>query len=70
MKIVVLADVHGNMEAVEALEKELERIRPDDICFLGDAVGKGPESDKAIDWAFIIITITTNCNIINMTICV
>ena len=50
MKIVVLADVHGNMEAVEALEKELERIQPDDVWFLGDAVGKGPESDKAIDW--------------------
>ena len=50
-KIVVLADLHGNMVATEALEKELDRIRPDDIWFLGDAVGKGPESDKTCDWA-------------------
>lgn len=50
MKIVVLADVHGNMEAVEAMEKELAKIQPDDVWFLGDAVGKGPESDRAIDW--------------------
>lgn len=50
MKIVVLADLHGNMVATEAMERELERIQPDDVWFLGDAVGKGPESDKTIDW--------------------
>ena len=51
MKIVLLADLHGNMVATEAMERELERIRPDDIWFLGDAVGKGPESDRTCDWA-------------------
>ncbi len=51
MKIVLLADLHGNMPATEAMERELDRIRPDDVWFLGDAVGKGPESDKTIDWA-------------------
>ena len=51
MKIVILADLHGNMVATEAMERELEKIRPDDIWFLGDAVGKGPESDKTCDWA-------------------
>ena len=50
MKIVLLADLHGNMVATEAMERELDRIRPDDIWFLGDAVGKGPESDKTCDW--------------------
>ena len=50
MKIVVLADLHGNMVATEAMERELEKIRPDDIWVLGDAVGKGPESDKTCDW--------------------
>ncbi|MCR5500573.1 MAG: metallophosphoesterase [Acetatifactor sp.] len=50
MKIVVLADLHGNMVATEAIEQELNKIQPDDIWFLGDAVGKGPESDKTIDW--------------------
>jgi predicted phosphodiesterase len=56
MKIVLLADLHGNMAATEAMERELERICPDDIWFLGDAVGKGPESDRTCDWA------RTHCN--------
>ena len=50
MKIVLLADLHGNMVATEAMERELDRIRPDDVWFLGDAVGKGPESDRTCDW--------------------
>ena len=49
-KILFLADLHGNLPATLALEKEIERIKPDDIWFLGDAVGKGPESDKTLDW--------------------
>lgn len=50
MKIVLLADLHGNMVATEAMEHELDRIVPDEVWFLGDAVGKGPESDKTCDW--------------------
>ena len=55
-KILFLADLHGNMPATLALEKEIEKIKPDDIWFLGDAVGKGPESDKTLDW------VRKNCN--------
>lgn len=50
-KIVFLADLHGNMPAVRAMEKEIEQIHPDVVWFLGDAVGKGPESDQTCDWA-------------------
>ncbi len=49
-KILFLADIHGNMPALRALEKELEKLSPDEIWFLGDAVGKGPENDQAVDW--------------------
>ena len=56
MKIVLLADLHGNMTATEAMERELETIRPDDVWFLGDAIGKGPESDRTCDW------VRTHCN--------
>ena len=56
MKIVLLSDLHGNMVATEAMEREISRIRPDDIWFLGDAIGKGPESDRTCDWA------RTHCN--------
>lgn len=55
-KILFLADLHGNMPATLALEKEMERIKPDDVWFLGDAVGKGPENDKTLDW------VRSNCN--------
>ena len=50
MKIILLADLHGNMVATKAMEREIDRIRPDDVWFLGDAVGKGPESDQTCDW--------------------
>ncbi len=50
MKIVLLADLHGNMVATKAMEREIDRISPDDLWFLGDAVGKGPESDRTCDW--------------------
>jgi len=55
-KILFLADLHGNMPATLALEKEIQRIKPDDIYFVGDALGKGPESHKTIDW------VRKNCN--------
>ena len=49
-KIMFLADLHGNMPATLALEKAIAKIKPDEIWFLGDAVGKGPENDKTVDW--------------------
>ena len=49
-KILFVADFHGNMVATEALDKEVKKIKPDDIWFLGDAVGKGPEGHKTLDW--------------------
>ena len=56
MKIVFLADLHGNMTATRAIERELDRIGPDDVWFLGDAIGKGPESDQTCDW------VRSHCN--------
>lgn len=51
MKIAVIADLHGNMNATLALEKDLKRRNVDKIWCLGDIVGKGPQSDKTFDWA-------------------
>ncbi len=33
-KIILLADLHGNMPATLAMEKEINRIEPDEIWFL------------------------------------
>lgn len=50
MKILFLADLHGNMPATRAMEKAITHLAPDTVYFLGDAVGKGPESRATCDW--------------------
>ncbi len=49
-RILFLADLHGNITATLAMEEEIRRIAPDEIWFLGDAVGKGPSNDQTCDW--------------------
>lgn len=49
-RIILLADLHGNYTAVRAMEKELESVPHDEIWFLGDAVGKGPQNVETCDW--------------------
>lgn len=45
MRVLVLADVHGNWEALEAVR------RPFDLCVcLGDLVDYGPEPGRVIGW--------------------
>ena len=50
MKIACIGDLHGNYVATQALEAELRRHQVDDIYFLGDAVGKGPQNAETCDW--------------------
>ncbi|MBP6307231.1 MAG: metallophosphoesterase family protein, partial [Opitutaceae bacterium] len=38
MQIALLADIHGNLAALEAVLAELDRLRPDRIAVLGDIV--------------------------------
>lgn len=49
-KLLFLADLHGNMPATLAMETMIETVAPDEVWFLGDAVGKGPENDRTCDW--------------------
>ena len=49
-RIVFLGDLHGNYVATQAMEAYLEKIRPDQVWFLGDAVGKGPSNAETCDW--------------------
>ena len=50
MKIACIGDLHGNYVATQALEAELRRMQVDEIWFLGDAVGKGPQNAETCDW--------------------
>ena len=44
MKIAVLADIHGNCRALEAVTDHLERWKPDYVLVAGDIVNRGPRS--------------------------
>lgn len=45
MRILLIADIHGNRAALEAVRE------PHDLClFLGDLVDYGPEPGPCIDW--------------------
>lgn len=58
MQIALVADLHGNRPAVEALERDLKKVQPDKIICLGDVVGKGPSSVFTYEWAM------ANCDLI------
>ena len=51
MTIALIGDLHGNMPAVEALDKDLKRRKIDTVYCLGDLVGKGPSNAETMDWA-------------------
>ena len=50
-EIALVADLHGNVPATEALERDLDRRGIKTIYCLGDIVGKGPRSAETYDWA-------------------
>lgn len=44
MKLAILADIHGNFPALEAVTAHIEQWRPDKIVVAGDIVNRGPRS--------------------------
>jgi len=52
MKIAVMSDIHGNMEAIEAVIEDIEQEECEQILVLGDYAMAGPEPDVAIDFFF------------------
>lgn len=51
MKIAVLSDIHSNGDALAAVVRELEGIRPDRVYHLGDLVGYNAEPEGCVRWA-------------------
>ena len=43
MRLAVLSDIHGNLEALEAVLLEIDRLSVDGVIVLGDIVGYGPD---------------------------
>lgn len=44
MRIAILADIHGNLPALEAALERVEALRPDRVVVAGDIVVGGPDS--------------------------
>lgn len=50
MKILVISDVHANLEALEAVEKTVDTQQIDQVWFLGDIPDRGPDPVKVLEW--------------------
>lgn len=49
MKYAILSDVHGNLEAFQAVLKDLTQEKVDQTFFLGDSVGYGADPNQCIE---------------------
>ncbi len=50
-EIALVADLHGNWPATQAVDADIRRRGIETIWCLGDIVGKGPSSPQTFDWA-------------------
>ncbi|MGD1075722.1 MAG: metallophosphoesterase family protein [Thermodesulfovibrionales bacterium] len=48
MQYAVLSDVHANLEALDAVLKDISKREINEILFLGDAVGYGPNPNECV----------------------
>lgn len=48
MKWAILSDVHGNLEALQAVLEDLAREKAEKIAFLGDGVGYGANPNECL----------------------
>lgn len=47
-RIAIIADIHGNMPALEAVVRDLAEQAVDEVLVGGDMVGRGPEGSKVV----------------------
>lgn len=50
MKIAIVSDIHGNLEALEAVAGELDRLGVREVVCLGDVVGYGASPRECLDF--------------------
>lgn len=52
MKIAVISDIHGNMDALEAVLEDIENEKCEKIFVLGDYAMAGPNPSETVNWFF------------------
>ncbi|MEK6193147.1 MAG: metallophosphoesterase, partial [Deltaproteobacteria bacterium] len=50
MRIAVISDIHGNIEALREVFDDIEKSGVDSVICLGDMVGYGPEPEAVVQW--------------------
>ena len=48
-RIAVFSDIHGNYQALTSIIKDIEKEKIDDIYYLGDMIGMGPNPKECVD---------------------
>ena len=50
MKLAVLADIHSNWPALQAVANHIERWQPDRVIVAGDVINRGPRPVECLDF--------------------
>lgn len=50
MKIAVLADIHGNIQALQKVWEHVDRWGPDTVFVVGDTINRGPRSKACLQF--------------------
>lgn len=58
MRYAMISDVHANLEALEAVIKDIRKRKVNEILFLGDAVGYGPNPNECLK------VLSDNCRVV------
>ena len=48
MRLAVVSDIHGNLEAFKQVLLDIDRSKVDGVVCLGDCIGYGPEPDEVV----------------------
>jgi len=49
MKVAVFSDIHGNLQALEAIINDINKEKIDKVICLGDVIGIGPNPKECLD---------------------
>lgn len=52
MKIAVISDIHGNIDALESVMEDIKNENCEKVFVLGDYAMAGPEPSLVVDWFF------------------
>src|SRR5215475_6276120 len=48
MRIAIIADIHANRVALDAVLADIEALRPEQIVYLGDVAATGPQPRQVV----------------------